>query len=1724
MKRNKLLTLFAAVMLLFGVQSANAGVTLTCISGSDFGAGEGPAKLVDGTQDTKWGTWAGWYYTYEGADQLPNAIFRAALPIAVAEYELVIANDTQGNPGRNWKSWRIFGGNFASDADATYSGTGEGWVLLDQKVDQAMTTEPFAVVPFTLSNPTEDYYSYFMIIVDAICEAETFNNYTQMDEFRFVNEKVDTSAGQVYLDYEPTGVDADLVDAYNAKKAALQAAYDAADVEAIIAATTECGQLKDKIETLLAGGYIPLDGSAGWGDGHYSQLVDKNEDTKWGGNFSGSEGSPEHVQYVVFRCLSQQPFFYKLVTGGDTERQNTRNWKTWKVFGGNFASEEAAAKDAEGWVVLDDRTNISTDYLPNKNKYPATLNFTNGVSASYSYYKVEVYASSGTQQQMSEMYLCTEEEFNEIRQGLVDALAEFAATVEGLTVVSGEESKKDEFLTKYAELQTTTNADVLTIIYNELVALKEALEESAAFAAGGYRPLNGSAGWGDGHYSQLVDGNINTKWGGGIPDDGAFIIFKAYEAKQFPYYELITGNDTQRSPGRNWKTWKIYGANVKGDMDEMATRDFAGWTLIDQKTDIGQDLLPPANFAPAYFTFSESWPTNYKYFKIEVEAAYDGGAIQMSEFKMLTNEDWEAERQTYIDDLMTRASVLATSLGDVVIPVALQNEILAESQALALAVTTATPEQLLPAYNAALEYMDNAPALIAEYALVPVDGVYQIANLNQLKTFQEVVNAGENTIDAVLTADITMDRDVDWNPIGTPDVPFKGTFDGQGHAFTYFYGTTDAAVGKYGLFGNIEGATVKNFSISGHLTVPEGAANGSGVIGWATSSTISNIYSTLDIEAGGNGAKHVGGIVGSAQGGVNTISNCTFAGSLTVAAGSHDCFAGIAGYMSSDKILNCANYGTIDYYTNNCYAGGITGYINAASATVANCLNVGAVTYKGEGTSTYGGAFVGRLRKDAANIKNNYWLAGSAEKSSGEKVLAAPAATEVTAEQLASGEVAYKLNLEQTEDVAWYQDLSTKIFVAEQYVVTVNGTDQAPKAIDVTLIGSDTYTFTLHDFVLTTMSRDVYVGDISLSGIEIADDGTFAKNGTFDVPAESIPAELSMYAPFFKDIPFTLAGKVNDKKLYATIDITVSLISTTVQVVAGVDDFEAAAPALTPGDVYPVLDDTHGVVYPIATLHCDGTLYAAATGYANDPAASTQDAHDFVDGLCSYCGTIDETYMTPNADGFFEIADAKQLQWFAAYVNQIDAVANGLVVSDIGLSDVITGDELKFSIGTDAVPFKGVFDGDGHTIYDITYTAKGQYNCLFGKLAGSAVVKNFRAIGTVDVSTEVTGRAVALIAMAGGDDVRISNIYSDVYFNNELAGAQVGGILGGALNGYTTVDRCWYAGELDGKDAGGSGNYGGIVAYANNNSACNLTITNCLFDGKLFNTADTPGTCTFGGMVGYSNGAIVTIKNCLSVGTVDSPRAGQFFGAVKNANSAIINCYYQGDKVNSESSTVTTTPEDATKATDEQLLGGFVAARLAPAFRQTIGYGHPTLNTDLPMVAEITEAGYATFYQEETDLKVPAGIEVFTGVKSGHWFLLDPVEDKFAASEPVILRGEAGYYMFDPTTDATKAAANDLKGTAEGIEADGNMYILAQPEGEEIAFYRATPGTTISRGKAYLEDVSGVKAFLFDEDGATGIAEVETAVENGAIYNVAGQRLQKMQKGINIVGNKKVLK
>jgi len=88
--------------------------------------------------------------------------------------------------------------------------------------------------------------------------------------------------------------------------------------------------------------------------------------------------------------------------------------------------------------------------------------------------------------------------------------------------------------------------------------------------------------------------------------------------------------------------------------------------------------------------------------------------------------------------------------------------------------------------------------------------------------------------------------------------------------------------------------------------------------------------------------------------------------------------------------------------------------------------------------------------------------------------------------------------------------------------------------------------------------------------------------------------------------------------------------------------------------------------------------------------------------------------------------------------------------------------------------------------------------------------------------------------------------------------------------------------------------------------------------------------------------------------------------------------------------------------------------------------------------------------------------------------------------------------------------------------ASGVVYGLT-PEGR-IA--KASATASIKGFRAYFDIPAGteIKAISFDDIEDT-ISLIQTdAEENDAIYNLAGQRVQKMQKGINIINGKKILK
>ena len=181
-------------------------------------------------------------------------------------------------------------------------------------------------------------------------------------------------------------------------------------------------------------------------------------------------------------------------------------------------------------------------------------------------------------------------------------------------------------------------------------------------------------------------------------------------------------------------------------------------------------------------------------------------------------------------------------------------------------------------------------------------------------------------------------------------------------------------------------------------------------------------------------------------------------------------------------------------------------------------------------------------------------------------------------------------------------------------------------------------------------------------------------------------------------------------------------------------------------------------------------------------------------------------------------------------------------------------------------------------------------------------------------------------------------------------------------------------------------------------------------------------------------------------------------------------------------------------------------------------------------IAFVTAAGYAT-YVAKKDIDFSASdVEAFAVTKSEKegYVHLTPITAA-PAGEAVVLKGAEGAYVL-PSAASTPAPleGNLLLPVVEDLEADGSQYILADDEEDGIGFYQAEVGTTIAAGKGYLHiEGAGAKAFFFDNSDATGIAEINgqsSMFNGGSIYNLAGQRLTRMQKGINIIGNKKIIK
>ena len=201
----------------------------------------------------------------------------------------------------------------------------------------------------------------------------------------------------------------------------------------------------------------------------------------------------------------------------------------------------------------------------------------------------------------------------------------------------------------------------------------------------------------------------------------------------------------------------------------------------------------------------------------------------------------------------------------------------------------------------------------------------------------------------------------------------------------------------------------------------------------------------------------------------------------------------------------------------------------------------------------------------------------------------------------------------------------------------------------------------------------------------------------------------------------------------------------------------------------------------------------------------------------------------------------------------------------------------------------------------------------------------------------------------------------------------------------------------------------------------------------------------------------------------------------------------------------------------------------------------PAVPADI--TATIGAAGMSTLYSKYAlNFSGVAGLKAYivsAFVPSTGKVILTQVQD-VPAETGLVLVGAAGSYTV-PTTTSETYVANLLKGVTVDTQmwqydATNANYVLADKAPNGLGFYYITDGETLAAGKAYLTLPKSLLpsaapsrvGFVFDgEDMTTGISEEVTVngekFATAPVYNLAGQRMSGLRRGLNIVGGKKVV-
>ena len=205
------------------------------------------------------------------------------------------------------------------------------------------------------------------------------------------------------------------------------------------------------------------------------------------------------------------------------------------------------------------------------------------------------------------------------------------------------------------------------------------------------------------------------------------------------------------------------------------------------------------------------------------------------------------------------------------------------------------------------------------------------------------------------------------------------------------------------------------------------------------------------------------------------------------------------------------------------------------------------------------------------------------------------------------------------------------------------------------------------------------------------------------------------------------------------------------------------------------------------------------------------------------------------------------------YADQLNQVRNFLnkngvyfkLMSDIDLTDWIEQNNPSNGwqpIGVSSSAFKGIFDGNNHTISGLTINRPSTENVGFFGYIDAATIKNLTVKGNVEGGTHVGG----ICGAAGTATFSNCHFIQKGYFGVKAKVKDAGGIIG-YLSAKLTMSNCSFNGDILGSD----GSYGGLVGCC----ASSVTMSNSQAKGNI-----TAGGCV-GGIIGYADGTLDVTSN-----------------------------------------------------------------------------------------------------------------------------------------------------------------------------------------------------------------------------------------------------------------------